>query len=153
MISKERLGLAGRLTLTLKDETGRIKDQREVKNLVVGTGLGFITSRMVGVSSAVMSHMALGSGTTTQASGDTDLESILGSRIALDGTARSGTNNETVTYTATFGPGVATGAVTEAGVFNALSSGTMLCRTTFPVVNKQAGDTLLIAWAITLAAT
>jgi hypothetical protein len=28
----------------------------------------------------------------------------------------------------------------------------MLCRTVFPVVNKQAGDTLQITWTVTLSA-
>ena len=44
-------------------------------------------------------------------------------------------------------------AVTEAGVFNASSSGTMLCRTVFPVVNKGADDTMSVTWTITLTAS
>jgi hypothetical protein len=52
---------------------------------------------------------------------------------------------------ATFGAGVATGAITEAGVFNALTAGTMLCRTVFSVINKGALDTLVITWKVTVA--
>jgi len=50
----------------------------------------------------------------------------------------------------TFGAGVGTGAVTEAGIFNASSAGTMLCRTTFSVINKAAADTLGITWTVTV---
>ena len=44
-----------------------------------------------------------------------------------------------------------TGAVTEAGIFNAGSGGTMLCRTTFPAVNKASGDSIAITWVVTVS--
>lgn len=152
MNSKERLGLSGRLTIILTGPDGAVKDQREVKNLIVNAGLGYITARMVGTGLGVMSHMGLGAGTTAAAAGDTNLGSLLGSRKALGSATRSGANNESIVYVTTFDPGEATGAVTEAGIFNASTSGTMLCRTVFPVVNKQAGDTLQITWTVTLSA-
>lgn len=52
----------------------------------------------------------------------------------------------------TFNPGEGTGAVTEAGVFNAATAADMLCRTVFAVVNKAATDTMVITWTITLSA-
>ncbi len=55
-------------------------------------------------------------------------------------------------YVATFSAGEGTGAVTEAGIFNASTSGTMLCRTVFSVVNKAAGDTLQVTWTVTFSA-
>jgi len=149
----ENLKLSGQLNIVLKDKAGNIKDQREVKNLVVNAGLAYIASRMVGTSKSVMSHMALGSGTTAAAAGQTDLVSILGSREALDSTTISGTNNEKVVYVSSFEAGDATGAVTEAGIFNATTSGDMLCRTVFSVVNKAADDTMSVTWTITLSAS
>jgi hypothetical protein len=140
----------GRLNIVLKDENGNIKDQREVDNLVVDSGLDYIASRMKDATATAMSHMALGSGTTAAAAGDTDLESILGSREALDSTT---VTDNTIQYVASFEAGDATGAVTEAGIFNASSSGSMLCRTVFSVVNKGANDTLSITWTITLSAS
>ena len=59
----------------------------------------------------------------------------------------------TIVYVSSFEAGEGTGAVTEAGVFNASSSGTMLCRTVFPVVNKGADDTMSVTWTITLTAS
>jgi len=147
------LKLSGQLNIVLKDKAGNIKDQREVKNLVVNAGLAYIASRMTGTAKSVMSHMALGSGTTAAAAGDTDLGTLLGSREALDSTTITGTNNEKVQYVSSFEAGDATGAVTEAGIFNAATSGDMLCRTVFDVVNKQADDTMSVTWTITLSAS
>jgi len=148
----ENLKLSGQLNIVLKDKAGNIKDRVEVKNLVVNTGLAYIASRMTGTSKSVMSHMALGSGTTAAAAGQTDLVSVLGSREALDSTTIAGTNDEKVIYVSSFEAGDATGAVTEAGIFNAASDGDMLCRTVFSVVNKAADDTMSVTWTITLAA-
>lgn len=151
MIS-ESLKLSGALSIVLTDKSGNVKETREVKNLVVNAGLAYIISRMVGTSKAVISHMALGAGTTAAAATQTDLVSLLGAREALDSTTITGTNLEKVQYISTFEPGDATGAVTEAGLFNAASAGDMLCRTVFPVVNKAADDQMSITWTITLSA-
>ena len=97
--------------------------------------------------------MGLGSGTTAAAASQTDLVSILGSRETLDRTTISGSNNEKIVYVSAFEAGDATGAVTEAGIFNAASSGDMLCRTVFNVVNKAADDTMSVTWTITLSAS
>lgn len=144
------LKLRGDVAIVLKDKDGKIKESREINNLVVSAGLTYICSRMADASASVMSHMALGSGTTAAAAGDTDLESILGSREALDSTTAS---SNTITYVSSFEAGEGTGAVTEAGIFNAASGGTMLCHVIFPVVNKQADDTMSVTWTITLTAS
>jgi len=146
----EDLKLRGDVAIVLKDKDGNVKESREIHNLVVSSGLEFICSRMAGTSAGVMSHMALGSGTAAAAAGQTDLVSILGSREALDSTSAS---SNTITYVSSFEAGEGTGAVTEAGIFNASSSGTMLCRTVFAVVNKQADDTMSVTWTITLTAS
>ena len=146
----EDLKLRGDVAIVLKDKDGNVKDSREIHNLVVSSGLEFICSRMAGTSAGVMSHMALGSGTTAPAAGQTDLVSILGAREALDSTNASA---NTITYVSSFEAGDGTGAVTEAGIFNAFSAGTMLCRTVFAVVNKAADDTMSVTWTITLTAS
>lgn len=143
----EQLGLKGELTITLTDKDGKVKDLRKETNLVVNDGLFFITERMVGNTPAVMSHMAVGSGTVAPAAANTTLTEL--GRVAL--TSATATNN-TVTYVATFPAGTGTGAVTEAGVFNSGTTGDMLCRTVFSVVNKAADDVMTINWTITLNA-
>jgi hypothetical protein len=149
----ENLKLFGQLSIVLKDKDGKIKDTREVKNLVVNKGLEYIASRMKDASKGVMSHMGLGSGTTAAAASQTDLVTLLGAREALDSTTIAGSNNEKIVYVSAFEAGDATGAVTEAGIFNASTSGDMLCRTVFSVVNKASDDTMSVTWTITLSAS
>ena len=143
------LKLRGDVALVLRDKKGNVKEERNIKNLIVDTGLNFICDRMKDDETA-MTHMALGSGSTAAAAGDTTLGSQLGSREALD--SSTVTNNQIV-YVASFEAGDATGAVTEAGIFNASTGGTMLCRTVFSVVNKAADDTLSVTWSIQLSAS
>ena len=141
----------GLVELVLTDENGNIKEQ-VVTNLAVDPGLSYIVSRMKDTSQTAMSHMAVGSNTTAAADANTALGAELG-RVALDSTTIVTTvvTNDSIQYVATFGPGVGTGAVTEAGIFNAASAGTMLARTVFAVVNKGSLDSLTITWKVTAA--
>jgi hypothetical protein len=143
----ENLKMKGELTIVHRNSDGKIKDVINVPNLVVTAGKQYIASRMVSSSTTIMSHMAIGTGTVTPAVGDTVLGTEAG-RVTLASFSASGA---TVTATATFPAGTGTGAITEAGILNANSAGTMLCRTTFPVVNKAAGDSIAITWVITVS--
>lgn len=145
----DNIKITGDVKIDIIGADGAIKDSREIKNLVVTSGKTFIASRMVGTAAAAMGWMELGTGTTAAAVGDTALQTaIAGSRVALT----SGTSStNVVTYVASFPAGTGTGAVTEAGVFNASSAGTMLCRTVFSVVNKGAADAMSITWTITVS--
>jgi hypothetical protein len=138
----------GELTIVVRDEqTGEIKQTLQAKNLVVTVGKTYLASRAVGTASTIMTHMAIGTGTATPVAGDTALGTEAG-RVTL----ASGSNSaNAITYTATFPAGTGTGAITEAAVLNAASVGTMLCRTTFPVVNKAAGDSIAITWVVTIS--
>ena len=138
--------VTGDVNITLFNKDGTVKDSREIKNLVVATGKEFIAARMVGTPTE-MSHMAIGASSTAAASGDTALGAELG-RVALTSDTSTGA---VVTYTATFPAGTGAGAVVEAGILNAGSGGTMLCRTVFSVVNKGADDAMSITWTITVS--
>jgi len=143
----EDLKMKGELKIVRRNAAGEIVQSLHVPNLVVTAGKGYIASRIVGVAAGVMSHMAIGTGTTAPAAGDTTLGTEAG-RVALTSSVASA---NTVTYTATFAAGTGTGAITEAGILNAGTAGTLLCRTTFPVVNKQAGDSIAITWVVTIS--
>ena len=146
---ENNLSVKGRLSVVLRDADGNVKQSQDIPNLVVSSGLAFIASRMKDTTDAAMSHMAVGSGTTAAAAGNTALGTQIGSRVSLTSTTVTA---NAVAYVATFAAGTGTGAITEAGIFNASTSGTMLCRTVFSVVNKGADDTLQITWTITLNA-
>ena len=118
-----------------------------VKNKVVDVGAAFIASRMIGNTPAVVSHMAIGQGTTPAAAADTALESELGRA-----TVTTSRNGNTVTYTAIFAAGVGTGAITEAGLFNADAGGEMPCRSVFGTKTKTPTDVITISWDVTIEA-
>lgn len=143
----ENIKATGELKIVLRDKDGNIKYEKNEKNLVVSVGKEFIASRMIGTADNVMSHMAVGTNNTTPASGHTALLGEIG-RAAL---VSSTTLNNVVTYSAMFAAGVGTGALTEAGIFNATPAGKMLSRTVFSVVNKEADDSLSINWQITIS--
>lgn len=143
---KDNLKVSGNLAIKLYDETGAIKEEKTIPNLVVTTGKNWIASRMNSATQSVMSHMSVGTGTTNPAAGDTKLENEI-AKVALTSAIAS---SNTITYTANFGAGTGTGALTEAGIFNAsgANTGTMLCRTEFGVVTKGELDTLAISWIV-----
>jgi hypothetical protein len=149
----DSLKITGDVQITVFDPaSGEVKDTREIKNLVVTAGKTFIAAAMLKTttnSPAAMTHMELGTGTTAAAAGDTALQAaISGARVTFS-SATSASN--VVTYAASFPAGTGTGAVTEAGIFNASSAGTMLCRTVFSVVNKGAADAMSVTWTITVS--
>ena len=139
--------LTGALKLVLADAQGNIIDEREETNLVVDVGKNFIASRMIGTTDNIMSHMSIGTGTTSPAGGDTTLEAEVG-RVALTSNVRTA---NAIAYVATFPAGTGTGAITEAGILNNSTGGILLCRTTFSVINKGAADTLGITWTVTVS--
>jgi len=138
----DNFNMTGHLSIALNDEV-----VQEVPNLVVTAGKGFVASRMKDASTSAMSHMAIGTGSTAAAAGNTALGSEA-DRNTLTSTTVSGA---TITYVATFGASEGTGAITEAALLNAGSSGTMLCRTVFAVVNKGSQDSMTITWTVTVS--
>ncbi|NDC87965.1 MAG: hypothetical protein EB075_04025 [Bacteroidetes bacterium] len=139
---KDDLSLKGKLTIAVNGQT-----VREVPNLVVTAGKEFVASRMAGVSSDEMSHMAIGTSSTSPAAADITLGTEA-ARVSLTSTT---VTNANVVYVASFPAGTGSGAIVEAGLFNAASGGDMLCRTTFAVVNKGANDSITITWTVTVS--
>lgn len=140
----DQIRATGALSIQLFDQYGVLKESREILNLVVDTGLAWMAGRQVGTTGP-MSHMAIGSGSVAPDPLNTTLGNELG-RAAL--TAQTAAAN-VAAYASTFAAGVGTGAITEAGIFNANAAGVMLNRATFPVINKGALDTLQINWLVT----
>ena len=149
MIS-ETLKPTGELKIVVTDKNGKVKEERTEKNLVVTTGLVYIAARMTDTNSPTdMSHMAVGTSNTAAAAGQTALGAEV-ARVALTGGEGAPSTN-TIVYTASFPAGTGTGALTEAAVLNASSSGTMLCRTVFSTVNKGADDSVTVTWTVTIS--
>jgi hypothetical protein len=139
------LKITGALTI---EKNGEVIQR--TKNLVVTSGKQWV-ARMMKDTDSIMTHMEVGTSTAAAAAGNTALGSpISGGRNALS--ISGGTvSGATITYAATWPAGDATGAITEAGIFDSASGGDMLARTVFAVVNKAVNDTITISWTITIS--
>lgn len=145
----EGLTPKGRIKFDLYDSSGKLKESREINNVVVTVGKNFLANWLTAATQAdyFMRYIGLGTGTTAASASDTALETELTTRSA--GTLSSTTNvwqNQ-----ATFGPGVNTGAITEAGIFSDSSGGTLFARQVFGVITKNAGDSLQVTWQVTFS--
>lgn len=147
MIKKDSSKVTGSVNVVVRGDDGAIKQEFTVPNLVVDTGLDYIASRMKDTTATAMSHMAVGTGTTSAASGDTALET----EAARETLTSTTVTDNAVAYVATFAAGTGTGALTEAAILNASSGGTMLCRTVFSVINKGASDSMTVTWTVTIS--
>lgn len=120
----------------------------EDHNLVVQVGKNLHASRLIGNADAALAYIAVGSGQTAPAAGDTDLQSMLGSRKTFD-SAATRTNN-VVTMTTTFNAGEATGTIWEFGLFNASTGGSMYSHSVGTAgIPKGANDVVAVTWQLT----
>ena len=149
MEKNETLNVKGHISLWLVGPNGELKESREIQNVIVTAGKAFLAQWLTAATQAdyFMRYIALGTGTNAASASDTTLQTEIGTRVA--GALTNSTN--TWQNQATFGAGVSTGAITEAGIFSASSSGTMFARQVFAVVNKAAGDSLQITWSVTFS--
>lgn len=144
----DKFKMHGSMMATLVRENGDVEVTRK-DNIIVNAGFDFICDAIANATRpAAMGWVGVGTGAVAPAAGDTALGAQL-TRVAAAYAHTAGT--KVFTETATFGAGVATGAITEAGVFNAASAGTMLDRVTFAVINKGAADTLTVTFTFTLS--
>ena len=158
--------LGGALSIAHYGADGKLIEDRFYSNIVVTVGKAWIAGRMKDTGTpAQMAWMAVGGNATvgsnpaktTPVIADTQL-STGGSpalselaRVALS-TAGGTVSGAVVTYSATYAAGSGTGSLVEAGIFNSATaiSGTMLCKTSFDVVNKAANDSIAITWTVTI---
>lgn len=123
----------------------------DIHNLVVSAGQAGVASRINGSGGeAAFTYIAIGTGTTAPAAGDTTLQTEIttgggaraaatASRVTTDVTNDTAQLVLTFNFTASF-------AVTESGVLNAAAAGTLLARQTFSAINVANGDSLQVTW-------
>lgn len=151
--ANELIKLKGSVHVQLIGADGKVKQEHEDHNLIVTVGKSYLATWLTAATQSTyfMSYIALGTGTTSPAAGDTALQTELsgGGYSRVQGTLTPSSNvwqNQ-----ATFGPGNGTAAITEAGLFSASTSGTMFARQVFSAYNKAAGDTLIVTWTVTFS--
>lgn len=148
------LGIRGYYEIVLRGPSGEIKEVRRGHNYVVQNGLYSIMDQILASPTlAKMAWMAVGTGSisgTCTANG-VSLNTLTTelSRVAVDSKTRG--SNAIITQVATWGAGVGTGALTEAGTFShsATTTNDMWMCASFAVINKGASDSLQITWTLT----
>ena len=152
---KFKIPFKGEVKKELRDKEGKLKEVRKVRNTFMSVGDAHVADQLAEQDEVQMGWMAVGTSGTALAASDTTLGSEL-DRNALSGSypeqAAGGDDND-VKYKAAWAAGDATGALTEAAIFNSSGAGSMLCGSTFPVINKGASDTLTITWTVTCGAS
>jgi len=148
--------VTGYVTLQVFDtETGMLKYKIENHNLVVDVGLDEMANAVFGVGgvgSTNFDFIEIGIGTTAPTATDTTIETSACARIQdVAPDVNSATSGETsVSVISSFDGATCTGAITEAGIFNLISAGQMLARSTFGSVSITSGDTLNVNYTITI---
>ena len=141
---RDQMRIKEEIHIVLRGPDGKVKDERRIRNTVTTAGKnGAADQTLASPSLNKPTHMAIGTGTPSGTALGTELD-----RNALTSKTRS---NAVVTMVGDWAAGDGTGAITEAGIFDASSSGNMWVSSSFSVINKAAGDTLSISWTLTFA--
>lgn len=139
--------IKGHLLLELRGPDGELKSVVEVDNLITTVGRNEIVDNLLASPAAGKpTHQAVGTGATAAAVGDTALGAE-SARVALTSKTRAG---NVLTLVGDFAAGVATAALTEAGVFVGTGAVSMWSRAVYSVQNKGANDTLKLTWTYTI---
>lgn len=154
-LKQEELNVKGWFKINHFDKFGNLIETVETPNAMTNASFQEISGLIlsdVAASYTAFDYIAVGTGTTTATATDTQLET----EETQNGLTRAtGTGTQVTTSVANDTSQLlksfsVTGsvAVTEAGVFNASSAGTLLCRQTFSAINVANGDTLQITWKV-----
>lgn len=140
---KEALTIHGHVEFVLRGEDGEIKERWEEDNTVTAAGkAGLADQALAAPSLNKPTHMAVGTGSPGA--------TALGTEIDRNALATKTRSTNVLTFTATWAAGDATGALTEAGLFDAASTGNMWLSASFAAKNKGASDTLSATWTLTV---
>jgi hypothetical protein len=142
------LQIVGTITARLIGPDGKTKLVRNVKNIVTNAGRQLIIDRLQAASAAVADYMAIGTGTTAAAAGDTTLVT----EVARAQGTLSQPDAHTDRLVQTFAAGTGTGSITEVGRLNNTTGGVLMGRSVFTAIPKGADDSLQMTYDFTYAA-
>lgn len=128
-------------------DTGTVTRQ-ETHNLVVDAGVNLLRDRILGTGNA-LTHMAIGTGTTAVAAGQTALttEVVRGAFTSTTASAKK----QTIKYYLD-GSTANGNTLAEAGLFNAASTGTMYARALLAsTIAKTSSKAVTFTWEISWA--
>lgn len=136
----------GVMTMNVIHRDGTI-DNIVKHNMIVNSGFDFICAAIGSPTRPnPVSKIQVGGGTVATTAAMTALNAKIAEKAA---TYSHTTGTKVFSLSSHFAPGEATGAITEAGVFNA--NGVMLDRVTFKVANIDADDEITVTFQFTLS--
>jgi hypothetical protein len=150
-MNKDSSGIKGRIVVELFGQDGKLKDRRDVENIVTNAGRQAIIDRLQGTTPPSAAFVAIGTGAVAAAAADT----TLGTEVARSSSAAPLTQPDAHTDRCieTFAAGTGTGSITETGRLTANSGGVLMGRQVFTAVVKTASDSLQITYDFTYAAS
>jgi len=146
---QENLKLKGAMTARLIRADGSV-ESRYKDNIILNVGFDFIADA-IGNSAArpaAMGYLAVGTGSGTPVPANSALDVELTRSVA---TYAHTAGTKVFSFTTNFAAGVATGAITEAGILNAATDGILLDRVVFLPINKAPDDTLQMTFTFTMS--
>jgi len=154
---KEKQRLKGHVKIFLiNKKTGEERLVVDKDNLIVTTGKTLVRNLLSGDSSDNLTGFAFGTGTTTPAAGDTDLENA----VPYSGTNKykafqsythdSDTKTTYIGWFASTEPVTQPVDLTEVGLFTSTGTngGIMYCRTTFDAISKTSSLELRLEYSL-----
>ena len=148
----QQVTVSANVQVTVRDaSTGAIVSQQEQKNLVVSGGLNLIRDLLDGDVVSGLTHLAVGTDSSAAAATQTSL----GAEIYRDAVSQRTSNDQQLVVSYYLASGSANGStLTEAGLFNAASGGTMFARVLLsPGIVKTAAIAVTFTWSINLGAS
>jgi hypothetical protein len=151
---KEPMGMKDRIILRVFDSEGNIKQEYDSgwsRNGITNAGMAEVAGLiLLDVGGTPFDYIAIGTGTTAFDPSQTSLVTEISRKAATGTRVTTTVTNDTAQLVTTFSSAdglSGTSAVTESGVFNASTGGTMLCRQTFSAlnINWDAGEKKLKA--------
>jgi len=148
-MKEKEVDLGLNITLTrINRKSRKIIDRLEFHNIVATLGLGQVNDFLANVAVTAPTHIAIGEGTTAETVGDTALETEQDRQSAtITEPSSVSTKYE---HEFTFGSGISF-AITELGLFNASSGGTMFNRATFSARNVDDTISLIATVIVTVS--
>jgi len=151
--AKEPMGIRDRVILTVKDKNGNVKQEYDSgwsPNGLTNAGFASVAGLILtDVGDTPYDYLAIGTGSTafdpTQTALVTEIKRKAGTGTRVTTSVTNDTANLTTTFSSADGL-TGTSSVTEVGMFNASTGGTMLMRAVFTAlaINWDAGDTLQV---------
>jgi hypothetical protein len=152
-VLKEPMGMRDRVILTVRDKDGKVKQEYDSgwsKNGITNAGFAEVAGLILtDVGGTAFDYIGIGVGTTAFDPTQTALVSEIKRKAGTGTRVTTSVTNDTAQLVTTFSSAdtlSGTSSVTEVGMFNASTGGTMIMRQVFTAlaINWNAGDTLQI---------